>query len=524
MLAEGRAQGGGTVMQQGGSNRARDFAAPAVVFLVALSLRLHRAGEPLWHDEAYSFHLAQLAWQDLISQLREESTPPLYYLLLKLWIALFGDSQFALRSLSALLSAATAALGCVFGSRFLSRRVGWCFGLLLAVDPAAFYYGREARMYALWELLTLLGLWGAVWFAETRSRGGLAMAALAQLLACYTHNVALIGVASTALVTLLFLESRRDRWTWILVHAGVGLLFLPWFLIVMAQIANQSIVLAWFTPHWEEQGALLQVADSIAALTTGPFPNWMGLSSPWSARIPSVAVALLLAVSGAMALRREEAARIFGLSSLSFVLLSVAYSAAVQPIFIPGRTDCALLVPLLFLVSVHVDREPWRRVRTAVVAAWGVLCLALVFYQYAEPQKSAAAPVWTALAERVQPGDVVVAAGLGAGQASYVHRRSRTRSVFEFFPASAGRHVGYTSFRALRQGRNALRKEARSSASRWAALLGSSSGRLWLVWSRDPEFEPLEQAILERFRFEEIAARGALPLIRDPVELRAYRR
>lgn len=265
------------------------------------------------------------------------------------------------------------------------------------------------------------------------------------------------------------------------------------------------------------------MADSIAALTTGAFPNWMGLSAPWSARIPSAAVALLLAVSGAIALRRECVTRIFGLSALSFVLLCLAYSAAVQPIFIPGRTDRALLVPLVFLVSVHLDVEPWRRARTAVVAACGLLCLALVLHQYGEARKSAAVPVWAALTERVQQGDVVVATGLAAGQASYVHERSRTGSVFEFFPASAGRHVGYTSFRALRRERKALREEARSSASRWAAALGSS-GRLWLVWSGDPELRPLEQAILERFRLEQVAARGALPLIGDPVELRAYRR
>jgi hypothetical protein len=117
---------------------------------------------------------------------------------------------------------------------------------------------------------------------------------------------------------------------------------------------------------------------------------------------------------------------------------------------------------------------------------------------------------------------VVVSAGLAAGQASYVHQRSRSGSGFEFFPASAGSHVGYTSFRALRQQRRALREEARASARRWAAALGGS-GRLWLVWSGDPEFGPLESAILERFRLEQVAARGALPLIGDPVELRAYR-
>jgi hypothetical protein len=84
--------------------------------------------------------------------------------------------------------------------------------------------------------------------------------------------------------------------------------------------------------------------------------------------------------------------------------------------------------------------------------------------------------------------------------------------------------VGYTSYRALRQERNALQQEARSSASRWATELGSTSGRLWLVWSGDPEFQALEKAIAERFRFEKVAARGVLPLLSDPIELRSYRR
>ena len=511
-------------MNPAGSGSRQAWLAPAVVFVLALGLRCFRAGEPLWHDEAYSFHLARLAWPELIAQLRAESTPPLYYLLVRLWMAGFGDSEIALRSLSALLSAATAALACRFGSQLLSPRVGWCFGLLLAVNPSSFYYGREARMYALWELMTLLSLWGAVCLVRTRSRGALALAGLAQLLACYTHTVALFGAASLGLATLPFLPDRRARADWLLVHLGVGLAFLPWFLVVLAQVSQQSTVLAWFTPYWADQTPLLHVADSIDALTTGPFPSWMGLSSPWSSRWFSVAVSLALAVSGGLALRRQPAAGILALSSLGFLILCLAYSALAQPIFIPGRTDRALLAPLILLIAVNAESGPGRRARGAAMLAWGVLCLAVVLGQLAETRKSTAAPVWTALEQRVQPGDLVVAAGLGAGQAAYVFERSRSPARFEYFPASAGEHVGYTSFRSLRRDRAALREEARASARRWASALEGTSGRLWLVWSGDPEFRPLEEAILEQFRLEETAARGVLPLISDPVELRAYRR
>jgi hypothetical protein len=283
-------------------------------------------------------------------------------------------------------------------------------------------------------------------------------------------------------------------------------------------------VLAWFTPYWQSQSPLLHVADSIAALTTGPFPRWMGLSSAWSSRWPSVAMAVGLAVSGGLALRRQSVTGILAFSWLGFLILCLAYSALAQPIFIPGRTDRTLLAPLIFFIAVNAESAPGRRARRVVVLAWGLVCLALVLGQFAEARKSTAAPVWTALEQRVQPGDLVVAAGLGAGQAAYVHQRSRSTSGFEFFPASAGEHVGYTSFRSLRRDRAALREEASASARRWASELEASSGRLWLVWSGDPEFRPLEEAILEQFRLEETAARGVLPLISDPVELRAYRR
>ena len=64
--------------------------------MVALLLRLHRIGaEELWLDEAFSFHDVTVAgWLDA---LRFKDVPPLYPLLLRGWMGLAGDSEFALR-------------------------------------------------------------------------------------------------------------------------------------------------------------------------------------------------------------------------------------------------------------------------------------------------------------------------------------------------------------------------------------------------------------------------------------------
>ena len=53
-------------------------------------------------DEAFSARVANLGVADLVrSATSEDPNPPLYYVLLHAWIDVFGDSEVALRSLSA---------------------------------------------------------------------------------------------------------------------------------------------------------------------------------------------------------------------------------------------------------------------------------------------------------------------------------------------------------------------------------------------------------------------------------------
>ncbi|MFQ5418459.1 MAG: hypothetical protein ACE5FL_15640, partial [Myxococcota bacterium] len=67
--------------------------ASLLVGLAAL-LRFHHLGAAeLWMDEAFSFEMAAIA--DAGSVLLRENSPPLYYLLQRLWLHLFGPSEVA---------------------------------------------------------------------------------------------------------------------------------------------------------------------------------------------------------------------------------------------------------------------------------------------------------------------------------------------------------------------------------------------------------------------------------------------
>ena len=60
-------------------------------------------GPLLWLDEALSVNIARLPLGDIPGALRHDGAPPLYYVLLHLWMRVFGTGDGAVRALAARL-------------------------------------------------------------------------------------------------------------------------------------------------------------------------------------------------------------------------------------------------------------------------------------------------------------------------------------------------------------------------------------------------------------------------------------
>ncbi|MBO4643612.1 MAG: glycosyltransferase family 39 protein, partial [Alphaproteobacteria bacterium] len=78
----------------------------------------------------------------------EDVHPPVYYILLKIWLLFFGDSVFAARVFSYL-----GVLACAFGGGFMVKklygeRAGVWYTALFLFLPASFWLFREIRMYS----------------------------------------------------------------------------------------------------------------------------------------------------------------------------------------------------------------------------------------------------------------------------------------------------------------------------------------------------------------------------------------
>jgi 4-amino-4-deoxy-L-arabinose transferase-like glycosyltransferase len=136
------------------------------IILIALAVRLHHLTyHSLWFDEAISVHWAKQPVPKILEvgfTLVEDRLPPLYYVLLKGWIALLGLSETSVRSLSVLMGTLLVPVVARLAADLFNRRVALSAAGLVALNPFLVWYSQEARMYAQAVLFGVLAVWAGV--------------------------------------------------------------------------------------------------------------------------------------------------------------------------------------------------------------------------------------------------------------------------------------------------------------------------------------------------------------------------
>src|SRR5262249_6232722 len=178
--------------------------------------------------------------------------PPLFYLLLKAWIDLGGETLLWLRFFP-VLAAALAIIPFLLLCRELKlSAVETNVALILtAVNPYLVYYSQELRMYSLVLLLSLCSIWLLVKFlnSEADSKGLLLALSIANVLLVYTHYYGWLVVCIENLF-LLFLN-RKKLFLFSLSTAIALFAFLPWISFVRRAVVTSGglgVNLGWNQP------------------------------------------------------------------------------------------------------------------------------------------------------------------------------------------------------------------------------------------------------------------------------------
>lgn len=237
--------------------------------------------------------------------------PPLYYVLAKVWVDLWGDSVYALRTLSVLFSGlGLLAMYWFMHELAISRRAATLAVLLLCVSPLFILYGQEAREYALWTLALLLSsaaLLRALRVSQTASTlirhnkpssvaslnnnvdastkhaRGWTLSEVQRAWLLYSCCLLLAVCTSLSTLSLIFVQVlyvafvTRLQWTralygFIVSLSAVGLLFLPWALNLLRNFEAFSASMAWSSVIVIPRTAVLRILS--LNVTRNVFDFW----------------------------------------------------------------------------------------------------------------------------------------------------------------------------------------------------------------------------------------------------------
>lgn len=212
-----------------------ELAGLTAVLAVAGFIRFFRLGPGLFDDEVYSLDVANHRLGTILRILeRTDTHPPLSYFLLHFWMRVFGSSEVAVRSLSALFGVGTVLMLYLLGRLLWDSSTGLIAALMLSLSSFNVEYSHNARMYT---LMTFLATASFYFFARLRiapSRSTTVLYVLSSASLIYTHVWGIFLVAAQTVAVALFLlttdraQRARISLRWLMLQVGLLLLWSPW--------------------------------------------------------------------------------------------------------------------------------------------------------------------------------------------------------------------------------------------------------------------------------------------------------
>jgi len=448
--------------REGGRPRRGEILALAGLSVLALLVRLDLLTDrELWLDEAYTALVVQSdSLGEMLRSLATDNYPPLYFLALRAWTALFGAGEAAVRLPSVIAGVALVPL-----IWWLVREVGRPLGAgagarLLAATLAAFsplliHYSLEARPYTLlWALAVgvLVFLHRLLERAESRA---LVAAAGLSAIALGVHYFAVL-LAPVWGVVAWGARSRRGK-----VVGAAGLALLPVVVWVVWLAHRPPGAAAWLEGFWH--GPLAALGGSLQAMSLAAFPDYLGTLGAVKPR-PLLAGVLGLGFGLPVAAGWVRCVVSSRLSARGWFLPAAALGPAVllalvslaQPVYLVGRYELIGYPAWIALWALGVcgavrwltgaagsrtlRRAGWS---AAAVATCVGVALLLGLYRWVSPKPWAVHRIAEQAVTSGEDEEVLVAVGLLWAPVKYQLRRLGSEQEPRAFPPEIEGHPGW---------------------------------------------------------------------------------
>jgi uncharacterized membrane protein len=199
---------------------------------------------------------------DTVRYLRESDPhhPPLYYILVRLWAQIFGDSPSTLRRLSALFSLLVIpAFYWLCLELFDSSRVGYVGISLVAVSPLHILFAQEARQYSLWTVICILSSAALLRAIRRETFWSWLVYSIILCLGFYTHL--LTGLVAIAHGTYVAIQQSfrlsKTVLSYLCATLVASILFLPWLLVLIGNVGTAVTQTSWLSSTFDNPFSLI---------------------------------------------------------------------------------------------------------------------------------------------------------------------------------------------------------------------------------------------------------------------------
>jgi len=218
-----------------------------LILILGLFLRLYHLGVPsLWFDELMTAGRIDYPIIQMVKNLFVSPFPPLYYVLMHLWVSIFGVSEITLRFPSLIFSVLSIFFIFKLAKELYDKEVGLISALLLSVSPYSINYAQEAKMYSLLWFLGILSFYYFYKFTKDHHHKDLFLYILFTTLSIYTLYVGFLFMLAQNVSYFIFFEKKQTK-KWLLGQFIILLLYLPWIYIFIVNTLQRTGI-KWIPP------------------------------------------------------------------------------------------------------------------------------------------------------------------------------------------------------------------------------------------------------------------------------------
>ncbi len=213
------------------------------VFIGVVLRLLNLGARPFDGDEGIILKLTEGSWSNLFTQTTHDVHPPLYHVLVKL-MTVSGVNEWTARIGSVLLGILAIYLIYIFSKNIFDKKIALVASFLAAISPYLLYPAQEARMYALFLVLSLLSFYFFFKLLLKNNTKDFIWLTIFSVLLLYTQYLGFVIIGSQ-IIYLLFRRDQYKFWkSYLISYLAIAVLFIPQFSTMIDQfqsrVAEQS--------------------------------------------------------------------------------------------------------------------------------------------------------------------------------------------------------------------------------------------------------------------------------------------